>query len=244
MIIPFDQFGKLIKPVPRPCGKKHTAGTKFHCVDCSPCYCDPKIRYGRLFDCRTCIKALGGPEKANELLVAHIFCKHFNQRHICAECHQEKAAAGEKTSFFFCKHLRNSVRCAQCRDEQIAEGKPISPFFCERHLLPKARCTKCRDEQLAEGKPISPFFCPKHFVCKDTCGQCIKERGPAAASVKGAATPRCPHELPLTYSCKACRSQWGDGVTPDLYWPGCEVYFKRKPAREQEVDGRKRQKRQ
>lgn len=241
MIIPFDQFGKLIKPVSRPCSKKHTGGTKFHCVDCNPCYCDPAIRRGRLFDCKTCIGALGGPEKASELLVAHTFCKHFRQKYVCLDCDREKRATGKKTGFFFCQHSTQKTRCTTCRDESIAKGQPISSFFCEKHFAVRTQCTQCRDENLAAGLPISPYFCPKHFVCRKTCLQCRMEREGAAAP---AMNTRCPHELPLTYSCKACRSQWGDGATPDLFWPGCEVYFKRKAAQEQEVDGSKKQKRQ
>lgn len=172
MLLPYDEFGNLLKPVPRPCGKMHGKNQtqKSKCPDCCPCYCPVEIRQGVLYDCAACITALGGPAKAKELGVNHIFCKH----------------------------LKDHYRCGMCRDENRANGKAISNFFCQMHYAPKYKCLECRAEK------------------------------PGVA--------RCPHELPLTYSCRACRSQWSDDAQPDYYWPGCEAYFKSKAAKRAKQD--------
>lgn len=120
VLLSFDEFGKVIRPAPRPCDRRdaHTDREARECCLCNPCFC---IRGGStIFRCVRCVKTtLGGAKRARELGVDSDFCDHGCSKPTCAACKGVAPLGGVKPRW---GKPRRSGAVPRCR-HQVPLGR-------------------------------------------------------------------------------------------------------------------------
>ena len=142
----------------------------------------------------------------------------------CNPCFCQTGAAGS---------LYECTRCVRYTlgGAKKARELGIETGFCDHNRWKRASCTDCKKVAAAQCKQASGTDGKKVAAaqCKQANGtdakkvavdRCKRANGIDAKKV---AVDRCEHDLPLAYSCRACRSK--GRLAADEEWPGSGVYF-------------------